>query len=172
MTSTPRHAITDLAADGQTGAGTIVNDGNRSLESGAAHFTVVNDTLTAPPGSEADGAQYIINGTPTGAWSTFADEDIVIAKGASAANGWLPITPWKGVTAYDQAGAHNLLFTTTWVVVGAVNDVADNTTGTDNAALADGTASYSQTIFNDNFASLKVQVQANTDALRLMGDAT
>ena len=61
----------------------------QSTPAGSIQF-VVADRLTSPPASPTPGAWYIINGTPTGDWSTYADEDIVRAAGDG---GWHKYTP-------------------------------------------------------------------------------
>lgn len=50
----------------------------------------VADRLTAPPSSPTAGARYIINGTPTGTWSSYAQHDVVRADGQG---GWTKMTP-------------------------------------------------------------------------------
>lgn len=50
----------------------------------------VTDRLTAPPASPTSGAWYIINGTPTGTWSSYAEHDLVRSDGQG---GWHRYTP-------------------------------------------------------------------------------
>jgi hypothetical protein len=50
----------------------------------------VASRLTAPPTSPTSGARYIINGSPTGAWASYAQHDVVEADGLG---GWTRITP-------------------------------------------------------------------------------
>lgn len=50
----------------------------------------VADRLTAPPASPNPGARYIINGTPGGAWSAFAQHDVMEADGQG---NWIRHTP-------------------------------------------------------------------------------
>lgn len=50
----------------------------------------VADRLTAPPTSPTAGAWYIINGTPTGAWASYAQHDVVRADGQGS---WIRFTP-------------------------------------------------------------------------------
>lgn len=50
----------------------------------------VADRLTSPPTSPDPGAWYIINGTPSGAWASYAQHDIVRADGQG---NWVKITP-------------------------------------------------------------------------------
>lgn len=59
----------------------------------------VTDRLTAAPSSPVAGAKYIINGTPTGTWSTlgFAQHDVVESDGNG---GWIQWVPQDGWQAY------------------------------------------------------------------------
>ena len=59
----------------------------------------VTDRLTAAPSSPTAGARYIVNGTPTGTWSTlgFAEHDIAEADGNGS---WIKYTPADGWVAY------------------------------------------------------------------------
>lgn len=59
------------------------------------------DRLTAPPASPADGAFYIINGTPTDEWSAYAQHDLMQADGGG---NWIRHRPYTdcGWIAYLQ----------------------------------------------------------------------
>lgn len=50
--------------------------------------TIVDRDLSAPPGSCADGAAYLVKAAGTGAWSGHNGE-LAVAVGEDAANGWL-----------------------------------------------------------------------------------
>lgn len=50
----------------------------------------VADRTNTPPGSPAEGQWYILTSSPTGAWSSYAEHDLVIANGQG---GWLKRTP-------------------------------------------------------------------------------
>lgn len=67
---------------------TTVNQSMRRLDATLNRWVVVDDDLTAPPGSCADGANYFIAATATGAWSG-QDGKLATAVGLNAANGWL-----------------------------------------------------------------------------------
>ena len=107
------HANTTSATIVLTGGGEIV-----WLQSNGASWVVqdhtgarapvpqpfpIADRLTAPPTSPAAGAFYIINGTPTGAWSTlsYVQHDVVRANGVG---GWTLYRPFAdcGWIAYVQ----------------------------------------------------------------------
>jgi hypothetical protein len=53
------------------------------------NFQVV-DRLSSPPASPTAGARYIITGTPTGDWASYAEHDVVEATGAGT---WVKHTP-------------------------------------------------------------------------------
>lgn len=65
-----------------------VNESMRRLDAAISRWVVVDDDLTAPPGSCADGANYFIAATATGAW-VGQDGKLATAVGANASNGWL-----------------------------------------------------------------------------------
>ncbi len=88
-------------AVGQASKEATVNEMVRRTERGAGFYPVVDKDLTAPPGSCADGATYIVAGAPTGAWSGHAG-DLAVAAGTNASNGWYFRTPEEGLRAYVQ----------------------------------------------------------------------
>lgn len=106
MTTTPRGA-TELAAS-QAVPETTVNQQVRHTEAGACHFPVT-DRITTPPGTCADGANYIITATATGAW-VGKENQIATAVGTNAASGWLYHVPVEGFTAYVQDENASYLF--------------------------------------------------------------
>lgn len=55
----------------------------------AQGILTVTARLTAPPGSEVQGDLYLISGSPTGAWSSFAQHDIVQYTNSA----WVKFTP-------------------------------------------------------------------------------
>ena len=59
------------------------------------------DRLAAPPTSPVGGQRYIINATPTGAWSTlgFVEKDVVESDGNGS---WFAYTPAEGWLAYVE----------------------------------------------------------------------
>lgn len=101
MTTTPRGSP-ELAA-GQAVPETTVNQQIRRTEGGAGRYPIA-DRVTAPPGSCADGAQYLIIATATGAFAG-KENQIAQAVGANASNGWyyrVVGTIDEGVLAYVQ----------------------------------------------------------------------
>lgn len=56
----------------------------------------ITDRLTAPPSSPTPGACYIINGTPTGVWASYALHDVVCATGTGSWSKYTPADGWMG----------------------------------------------------------------------------
>ena len=113
MTTTPRGATELVAA--QAVPETTVNQQIRHTEAGACHFIVADNDLTAPPGSCADGASYIIAATATGAWAS-KEKQIATALGTNASGGWTYHVPAEGYTAYIQdENARQLYDGSDWV---------------------------------------------------------
>ncbi len=134
---------------GQASPDVVVNEQARRTEAGANSYTVVDKDLTAPPGSCADGATYIVAGSPTGLWTGHA-KDLAIAVGVNAGSGWYYRTPVEGVEAYVQD--ENLRYQysgSAWSASGAgtgdllaannLSDVANAGTARTNLGLAIGT---------------------------------
>lgn len=87
MTTLPQTGATELTS-GQATPETSVNEIGRYLDAGFARSIIEDRDLTAPPGSCADGARYLVLATGTGAWAG-KDGKLAIAVGTNAANGWL-----------------------------------------------------------------------------------
>lgn len=70
------------------------------MQDGLAFFKIT-DRLTAPPTSPTGGSRYIINGSPTGTWSTlgFAEHQVIEADGNGS---WFAYTPAEGWLAYVE----------------------------------------------------------------------
>lgn len=81
------------------GAGWTVDSEVPPIMGGPLPYIKVADRLTAPPASPTGGARYIINGSPTGAWSTlsFAENQVVESDGNGS---WLGYTPANGWMAW------------------------------------------------------------------------
>lgn len=104
--TTPKTGAPEWAAS-QASPHATVNEALRRIEGGAGFYVVADKDLTAPPGSCADGAVYIVAAAPTGAWSGQA-KAVAQAVGTNAANGWYFRTPEEGVFAWVQD--ENLLY--------------------------------------------------------------
>jgi hypothetical protein len=51
----------------------------------------ITDRLTVPPTSPTTGARYLLNGSPTGDWASYAEHDIIEANGNG---GWIRYRPY------------------------------------------------------------------------------
>lgn len=86
----PRTGAGEWAAS-QASPWETVNLALRLLDAGACRFLIEDRDLTAPPGSCADGACYLVKATATGTWAGY-DGKLAVAIGANASNGWQFIT--------------------------------------------------------------------------------
>lgn len=85
----------------------------------------ITDRLSAPPVSPQHGALYILTASPSGAWSTFSQHDIVQYAGGSTA--WVNFTPYTdcGWQAYVADENLNYQFQdSAWVAESATNSFA------------------------------------------------
>lgn len=90
MSNLPQTGRT-LLANGQAVPETTVNDISYGLDSGFSRSIIEDRDLTAPPGTCADGARYLIKATATGAWAGQSGK-LANALGVNASNGWQFIT--------------------------------------------------------------------------------
>lgn len=74
-------------ADSQATPDVTVNAALRALDAGLCQWVVVDRDLTAPPGSCADGANYLVATSGSGAWVGQTGK-LATAKGTNASNGW------------------------------------------------------------------------------------
>lgn len=108
-----------------------VNEALRYLDAFAVKSIIQDRDLAAPPGACADGARYLIAGSPTGLWSGQAGK-LAIALGTNATNGWLFVTvAVEGTELWvrdeDVLIRHN---GTSWQVVGGPSYTINAQTGT------------------------------------------
>lgn len=87
MSTLPQTGATQLVS-GQAVPETSVNEMGYHLDAGHTRSIIEDRDLTAPPGSCADGARYLVKATGTGAWAG-KDGKLAIAVGTNAASGWL-----------------------------------------------------------------------------------
>ena len=87
MSTLPQTGATQLVS-AQATPETSVNEMGYHLDAGHTRSIIEDRDLTAPPGSCADGARYLVKATGTGAWSG-KDGKLAIAVGTNAASGWL-----------------------------------------------------------------------------------
>jgi hypothetical protein len=83
---------------------------------------VVSSTVTAQPGSPAEGDLYAIGATHTGAvWASFANHTLAYYRD----NAWVNITPREGWRFYDQANNYDIIFNgSAWEDTGILTRVA------------------------------------------------
>lgn len=86
MANTPIYALPEWAA-AQATPWLTENQAKRLIEA-VVRGSVLDRDLSAPPGSCADGACYLVAASPTGAWAGQAGK-LAVAVGANAASGWL-----------------------------------------------------------------------------------
>lgn len=140
--TTPRTSAPEWAA-AQATPWTEHNKAIRVLDASASRWIIEDRDLTAPPGSCADGACYLIKATATGAWAGL-DGKLAIALGTNAASGWHTITvAVEGVQIYirDESvtieydgAAWNVMATsgnpTESLIIAASDETTALTTGT------------------------------------------
>jgi hypothetical protein len=72
----------------------------RTIESvGSWQSPVLSRTVLTPPGSPTAGDRYLLDGTPTGAWSGYGGS-IVECVGPTLVQPYTFILPHKGMVAY------------------------------------------------------------------------
>ena len=92
MANTPHWAI-PLLTEGQASGEVTHNDAIIRLAA-LTHLSIIDNDLTAPPGSPSNGDRYIVAGSPTGDWASQA------GKIAFYYNGWIFFTPVEGMIAW------------------------------------------------------------------------
>lgn len=86
MTTLPRSGVDEWAGS-QASPWIDVNEALRAHDAGLNQWVVVDRDLGSPPGTCADGANYLIASPDSGDWDTRAGQ-LATAKGTNAANGW------------------------------------------------------------------------------------
>ncbi|RAZ90164.1 hypothetical protein DPM33_15155 [Mesorhizobium hawassense] len=121
MTLSNRMAITEMA-ESQNNREVTVNEAFAKLESGSAMFGCVSIGDTSPPGSPAEGDQYVVGASPTGAWTGKAKYVANFFNGA-----WIFIPPLPGAQAYaaDEDAYYYYSAAGSWGIVtsGGTGDV-------------------------------------------------
>lgn len=84
--ATPIYGTTEWAAAQATPW--LVHNPTIRLHEALLRGSVLDRDLTAPPGTCADGACYLVDATATGAWAGH-DGELAVAVGVNAASGWL-----------------------------------------------------------------------------------
>ncbi len=118
--TTPRTSAPEWAA-AQATPWTGHNQALRVLDAAASRWIIEDRDLTAPPGSCADGACYLIKATATGAWAGL-DGKLAIALGTNAASGWHTVTvAVEGVQLYIRDENTTIEYDgAAWNVVGSL----------------------------------------------------
>ncbi|PWJ93515.1 uncharacterized protein DUF2793 [Mesorhizobium loti] len=124
MTTSNRLGITELA-ETQNNRHTTVNEAVAKLEAGAALYGCVSVGDTSPPGSPAEGDQYVLGGSPTGAWSGHGE---AIANFFNGAWQFIPALPGAQAYAADEDAFYYYDVGGTWVLVGSSGGLG-NVTG-------------------------------------------
>lgn len=132
--------------------------------------------ISAPPGSPVDGQVHILGASPTGAWSSFAQNDVVLWRSGT----WYRFAPFLGWL--KQVGADVRRFDgSAWVVVtggGAARDAVTALTisaGTVNIDCALGdffTLALNANVTGITFTNLPASGRAVSLALRVRQDGT
>jgi hypothetical protein len=140
MTTTPRLGL-ELIDDDEILGYVSANEATNRLGI-LVQCTVIRRDLAAPPGSPAEGDQYIVASSPTGAWSGHATH-LTTFLGAA----WIFITPQEGWHAYDQNTNEEIIFSgTAWVAFfggGGGGDVLSVSAGNGSLTITPTTGSVS-----------------------------
>ena len=101
----------------------------------------ITDRLSAPPVSPQHGALYLLTASPSGAWSTFSQHDIVQYHGGSAA--WVNFTPYTDCGWVAYVADENITYQfidSAWVASTATTSFAGRVKLADQTAQEAGTA--------------------------------
>jgi hypothetical protein len=136
----------------------------------------IADRLSAPPGSPTTGAWYIVASSPTGAWSTFSQHDLVRSDGQG---GWHRYTPTADCGWLGYLQDEDLLVQfrgSAWVDLSNIAAPTTTTLGHITVAhqLADGTAGGTVGAANNTWytRALNTTVKAGTGTLNGVALAT
>lgn len=142
MTTTPIIGATDWAAEVES-PWVIVNKMARMIESMARHGIVEDRDLTAPPGSCADGACYLIAAGATGAWASH-DGQMALAVGTNAASGWyFVVVATEAVTLGVRDENIDIRYSgSAWVTSGSTISTLNDLSDVEITSAADGDILY------------------------------
>ena len=142
------------------------NEGLRILDT-LVQLTVLDATLSDPPGAPVAGDRFIVAGSPTGDWAGKADAVAVWDE-----NAWVFFVPVAGWSAWDQAAGLALVFDGTGWVEAAPDPETLGLLGIN--ATADATNRLSVTspaaLFNHEAADIRVKMNkaASSDTASLL----
>ncbi len=109
-----------LVSDG--GNWRVVSHTNPHIKRAQGVLTIT-DRLTAPPGSEVQGDLYLISGAPSGAWSSFAQHDIVQYTNSAWVR-WTPATDCGWLAYVKDEDKYYRFIGSAWVSETASETVA------------------------------------------------
>ena len=102
---------------GTSGWGLAVNTNLQILAYRGTHINIKQSRINTPPDNPTESDTYTVGPSPTGAWSGFAENSLVV-YGHSADGGalnWINITPLIGWLAYDETTSAIVAYNgTTW----------------------------------------------------------
>jgi Protein of unknown function (DUF2793) len=133
--ATPRLGLNELFS-GQFNKEVAVNENSRILESFAGALAPSNVFLNTPPVSPGNGSIYLIGTSPTGIWTTKANNLAIYTL-----NGYLYVNPVTNVVVRDTSGAHYIWNGTAWVSYSVGSVYSASSVGT-------GAEVYKQTVVN------------------------
>lgn len=140
------------------------NEALRALDA-IVHLSVVDRSLSAPPGSPVEGARYLVAASPTGSWSGHTGAIAAWQDGA-----WAFHTPRQGWTAWVADEAMLIAFNgSSWVDVGASASVPllgiNGTADTTNRLVVKSAASLFDNVGNGHQHKINKAVAADTASL-------
>jgi len=134
MAQTSRLLLPSIAA-GQAQKHVTHNDALRMLD-GIVQASVINTTLTAPPGSPAVGDTYIVASGGSGVWSGWDGDVAIYADGA-----WYRLVAGEGWRIWDQATESMIVRVgSSWVALGVAMGFVEKSGLVDVAVSANGGA--------------------------------
>lgn len=137
-TNTPNAGLPQWDA-AQASPWTPHNKALRILDVFATKVDVERADLSAPPGSCADGACFLVNGTGSGDWLGH-DGEVAIAVGANAVSGWyFAVIAFEGRRYYNRANGLEYRYDgAAWNPIDTSVNVLGDLADVDLTGLADG----------------------------------
>ena len=91
-------------ADGEDDWGSPTNRSLKQIAYAGVHLSVIEMNANTPPTTAGIGDKYVIGTSPTGAWASFSNGDVVVygRQDANPVNlGWLSYVPKQGWLTYN-----------------------------------------------------------------------
>lgn len=157
MPNSPNLALPYIAAS-QAQKHVTHNEAIRLLD-GVVQLSVLDRNLSAPPGSPAEGARYIVASGPTGAWAGWAGSIALWSDGA-----WQRLIPKVGWMAWVQDESVAVVWTgsawTPWTdAVGLIARAAAVTVAESTNGFGSGMGVLEQTLSSLSGASVNSSIQ-------------